>query len=153
MPTDKWGNATWLLFHTLAAQIQEDKFIEKRDLLIEIIVTTCSHLPCPTCTKDASGIIKRANLHNIKNKSDFIEFLRQFHNIVNIKLQKKTYSSEEILTKYNKVNLVQTMQHFINMFSNSSGNMKMIVHSFQRQNFIKLLAPKLQKIAESCHSH
>ena len=96
MPTDKWGNATWLLFHTLAAQIDESKFEKNKNLLIEIITTTCAHLPCPTCTKDASNIIKRGNLHNIKTKSDFVEFLRQFHNIVNIKLHKKSYSAEEI---------------------------------------------------------
>ena len=150
MPTDTWGNATWLLFHTIAAQIQEDKFIENRNLLVEVIVTTCSNLPCPTCTKHASSIIKRANLHNIKTKNDFIEFLRQFHNIVNIKLNKKTYTIDEIKNKYNRIDLVQITQHFINVFSKSSGNMKMIINTFQRQNFIKQLIPKLQKLVENC---
>lgn len=150
MPTDTWGNATWLLFHTIAAQIQEDKFAENRDLLVDVIITTCSNLPCPTCTKDASSILKRANLHNIKNKNDFIEFLRQFHNIVNIKLHKKTYSLDEIENKYNRVNLHQTSEHFINVFSKSSGNMKMIIHTFQRQNFVKQLIPKLEQLIKNC---
>ena len=150
MPTDIWGNATWLLFHTLAAQIDENQFVKNRNLLVEIITTTCAHLPCPTCTKDATNIIKRANLHNIKTKKDFIEFLRQFHNIVNIKLNKKSYSEEEIKTKYNKVNLVNVIQNFVNIFSNPSGNMRMITHSFQQQNFIKQLIPKLQKLAQCC---
>ena len=150
MPTDKWGNATWLLFHTLAAQIDEDKFNNNKIILIDIIVSTCSHLPCPICMNDAKKIISKANITNIQNKTDFIEFLRQFHNIVNIKLGNKTYSEEEIENMYAKINLVNIISQFIQIYSEPSGNMRMIVHSFQRKNFLKNIIPKLNKLITCC---
>ena len=152
MPTNQWGNATWLLFHTLAAQIDEDKFNNNKIILIDIVVSTCSHLPCPICMNDAKNIINKANINNIQNKADFIEFLRQFHNIVNIKLGNKTYSEEEIVNMYDKKNLVNVINHFIQIYSRSSGNMKMIAQSFQRKNFIKSITPKLNKLI-TCSTH
>jgi len=149
MPTKEWGNATWLLFHTLAAQIDETKFAEFKNLLILIITTTCHNLPCPICTQDASNILKKANIHNINTKEDFIEFLRQFHNIVNIKLQQKTFSIEE-LKIYNKIHLINVINNFINLYIKPSGNMKMIINSFQRQNFINQITPKLKLIVKHC---
>lgn len=149
MPTKEWGNATWLLFHTLAAQIDETKFTEFKNSLISIITTTCHNLPCPMCSQDASNILKKANIHNINTKKDFIEFLRQFHNIVNIKLQHKTFSIEE-LKIYDNVHLVNVINNFINLYIKPSGNMKMIINTFQRQNFINQIIPKLKLIIKHC---
>ena len=151
MPTDRWGNATWILFHTIAAQISYNNFEKYKDLLVEVIVTTCNNLPCPTCKDHASNIIKQAKTVNIKKKSDFIEFLRQFHNIVNIKLEKKTYSKEEIDKKYNNLDLVKIMKNFITVFSLPSRNMKMLRHSFHQQNFVKNIKPKLEYIVVNCN--
>ena len=150
MPTKEWGNATWLLFHTIAAQIDETKFKEVRSELIDVIIVTCSHLPCPVCTQDASAILKKAYLHKIKTKDHFIEFLRQFHNIVNIKLDQKTFSKEEIENMYNNNNLITVTNNFVNLYLKPSGNMKMIIHTFQRQNFINKILPILKNIINNC---
>jgi len=152
MPTDIWGNATWILFHTLSVQINSEKFKENKMELIEIIRSICTHLPCPICTADAINILNKAYINNIKTKEDFIEFLRQFHNIVNIKLGKQEFLKEEINKKYTRLNLINIINHFLNIFSKSSGNMKMIAYSFQRQKIIKELKPKLQKILIYCYS-
>ena len=116
MPTDIWGNATWLLFHTLSVQINSKKFEENKMEIIEIIRSICLHLPCHICTSDAKIILNKAYINNIKTKEDFIEFIRQFHNIVNIKLGKQEFLKEEINKKYSTLNLVNIINHFLNIF-------------------------------------
>jgi hypothetical protein len=152
MPTKEWGNITWILFHTLAAQIKESNFSKSRNLLIEFVITTCNHLPCPVCTQDASNILKKANIQNIKTKENFIEFLRQFHNIVNLKLNNKTVSEDEIKNMYKKVHLVNIINNFIQLYAKPSGNMKLIIHSYQRQSYINKTVPILTNLIQQCGS-
>ena len=147
MSTKEWGNITWKFFHTLAAQIKEDKFSEIRDKLIDIVIQTCSHLPCPDCTDHASNkVLKRAYIKNIKTKTHFIEFLRQLHNIVNIKLYKKTYTMEEIKNMYTDVNLYVTTNQFLKIYSKQHYNIRLITHNMHRQKFIQLLIDNLNSI-------
>lgn len=150
MPTKDWGNATWLLFHTIAAQIDETKFEKVKSQLIDVIIDTCDHLPCPMCTQDAGTILKKAYIHKIKTKDHFIEFLRQFHNIVNIKLDQKTFSKEEIKDMYNNMNLITISNNFVNLYLKPTGNMKMIIHTFHRQNFMNKIIPILKNIINNC---
>ena len=126
MSTKEWGNITWKFFHTLAEQINESKFPEVRDKLVNIVTTTCEHLPCPDCSEHATRILKKAYIKNIRTKKHFIEFLRQFHNIVNIKLSKKTYNNEEIKDMYNKNNLTQIIYQLISIYSKPTNNSKMM---------------------------
>ena len=150
MSTKEWGNATWILFHTLAQQIKEDEFIKEKPRLIRFVQSTCAHLPCPVCAADASGIIGRAYIDKIKTKDDFIEFLRQFHNIVNTKLHKPAMSAEEVSSKYKKARLDLVIQNFFNILTVSYGNMKMLIHSYQRQNFIRSQKDYLDSLLSKC---
>ena len=147
MSTKEWGNITWKLFHTLAAQIDEDKFSEVREKLINIVIETCNHLPCPDCSDDASNkILKRASIKNIRTKIHFIEFLRQMHNIVNIKLFKKTFTMEEIKDMYNDVNLGATIQQFIYIYSKPTASPRLMAHNMHKKQFIKSFLLKLNEI-------
>ena len=148
---NEWGNITWALFHTLAVQIDKDKFLQVKDRVIMIITKTCQHLPCPICSKDAGEILKKANIKNVHTKDDLIEFLRQFHNIVNIKLKKKTVEKHELENMYKKNNLVQIINLFIKIYSTSYGNMKMMMHNFHKEQFIKQLLPELKNIIVFCN--
>ena len=100
MSSKIWGTYTWIFFHTLAEKIKEEHFESNRKDFINIIIKTCNHLPCPDCSEHATSTLKKANLENIKTKKHFIEFLRQFHNIVNIKINKKEMSEESIINLY-----------------------------------------------------
>ncbi len=150
MSTKEWGNATWFLFHTLAQQIREEEFSNEKSRLIRFVQNTCSHLPCPVCAADASHIISRAYVDKIKTKDDFIEFLRQFHNIVNTKLDKPAMSAEEVNTKYKKARLDLVIKNFFNLLTVSYGNMKMLIHSYQRQNFIRTQKDYLNSLIPKC---
>ena len=147
---NEWGNITWVLFHTMAAQINEHQFMQVKDTLIMIITKTCQYLPCPTCSKHATDILKKAHIKNIQTKEDFIEFLRQFHNIVNIKLKKNTVSKEKLENMYKKNNLVEIVNLFIKIYTTSYGNMKMMMHNFHKELFIKQLIPEFKKVLSLC---
>ena len=149
---NEWGNITWALFHTLAVQIDKDKFLQVKDKLIMIITKTCQHLPCPVCSKDATEILKKANINNIHTKDDLIEFLRQFHNIVNVKLKKKTMDKQKLENMYKKNNLAEIIQLFIKIYKTSYGNMKLMMHNFHKEQFIKQLQPQLINILTFCKS-
>ena len=147
MSNKEWGNITWKLFHSLAAQINEEKFPEVRDKLINIIVKTCKNLPCPFCADHASNhVLKRAYINNIKTKKHLIEFLRQLHNIVNIKLQKRQLSMTEINDMYTNENLRNTIREFMRLYSIQYHNMRLMSHNMHRQQFLKDLIIDLNSV-------
>ena len=150
MSNKEWGNATWILFHTLAQQIREDEFIKEKDRLIRFIQNTCAHLPCPVCAAHASSVVSRAYINQIKTKEDFIEFLRQFHNIVNTKLNKPAMSAEEVSSKYKRARFDLVIRNFFNTLTVSYGNMKMLIHSYQRQHFIRSQKSYLDSLLSKC---
>jgi hypothetical protein len=146
MSNKEWGNITWKLFHTLAIQLDEKKFEHVKDLVIEIIVDTCRNLPCPICQKDATDLIKKAYLNKITSKKYLIEFLRQFHNIVNIKLHKKNVTETEINNIYKNTNLYNTIQEFIRIYNISYHNLKLNKSDYKKKNFINNFITKINKI-------
>jgi hypothetical protein len=146
MSTKSWGNITWKLFHTLAEQVHESKFPEVRDKLINIIISTCKNLPCPDCAEHATNTLKKSYPRNIKTKKHFIEFLRQLHNIVNIRLHKKTYTNEEIKNMYTNVNINQTINEFIKIYSKNNYSEKMLIHNFHKNMFLKEFTNKIISI-------
>jgi hypothetical protein len=152
MSNQEWGNATWILFHSLAQQITEKAFTTKRLLLIKFVRDTCYHLPCPICSEHASNLLSKSYTNKIQTKDDFIEFLRQFHNIVNHKLNKPILSELEVGEKYKRARLNLVIQNFLNTLSISYGNMKMLIHSFQRQQYIRSQKSFLNEILVQCNT-
>lgn len=143
----EWGNITWKFFHTLAEKIDETKFHEIRDSTISIILEVCENLPCPICKNDAANILKYAYIKNIKTKKHLVEFLRQFHNLVNMKLDKKTYSADEINIMYKDVNLRDVVSNFRHIYMKKKNfNLKLINNNFHKKIFIESLLIKLNNI-------
>lgn len=141
-----WGKITWTFFHTLAEKVDEDKFLEVKKNLIDIIFGICKNLPCPICANSATSILKQAYLNNIKTKQHFIEFLRQFHNIVNIKLSKPQFSRENLQNLYSKNNMNIVSDRFINIFKSKIFNINLITHSMHKDIYIKELIKNLNSI-------
>lgn len=146
MSSKQWGNITWKLFHTLAEKVNEKKFPEVRNTMIKIIVNTCANLPCPQCQEHATNVIKQSYINNIKTKKHYIEFLRQFHNIVNIKLNKKTYSIEEIKNMYINENIYNILLEFKFFYSKTNMAQRMIANNFNKKHFLTTLFNDLNTI-------
>jgi len=147
MSTKKsWGNITWELFHALAEKVDAKKFSEIKPMLINIIILICRHLPCPYCSTHAVSLLNKSYKNKINTKMDFIEFLRQFHNIVNIKLNKSTISEKQLTTMYQNSNLATAIQTFYKKYNYQQYNIRFLHNSFHKNNFLKNLNDDLNKI-------
>lgn len=150
----EWGHITWLLFHTLAEKINENQFASVKDIFIELIKDTCNNLLCPICTSHAVQTLKRANLKLIHTKADMIEFLRQFHNVVNLHLEKPTVEKEFVIKHYKAANLKNIITSFFKIYSHKYGNFE--VNAFHRSNmrniFLKRCKNRLEILGKSCYT-
>ena len=149
MPTNVWGNATWLFFHVLVENVRQENFEKLKPLIIDIIKDTCSHLPCPYCAEDATKIMNQGYIQNIKTQEHLIEFMRQFHNIVNTKLDNKTYTIQEFQKlNYKNYNLMMVINNLFKIYTMKHGIMKLMPYNLQRGYYLKRLQKNIQKFQE-----
>jgi sulfur relay (sulfurtransferase) DsrC/TusE family protein len=154
MSQNVWGPITWMLFHSFAEKINEEHFINIKDKFIIFIKDTCLNLPCPICSNHALEVLKQSNMKLINTKADMIEFLRQFHNIVNIKLDKPIIDKNYVITYYKNVNLYAIIQQFIKAYSHKYGNYE--IKAFQRANdrhlYLKGAITNINIILQCCRT-
>ena len=146
MYKNEWGNITWKFFHTFAECIEDNLFPKIKDKAIDIIICICNNLPCPICQEHATITIQKAYIKKIQTKKHFKEFLRQFHNIVNIKLDKKTYSRSEVENMYKNINIYNVINKFIYIFNKKEFNVKLMTNNLHKSIFIKSFISKINSI-------
>ena len=113
----------------------------------------CDNLPCPICKKDAAAILKYAYTSRIRTKKHLVEFLRQFHNIVNMKLNKNTLNIEEVNNLYKDENFKEVCKEFFIIYQRKGFNIKLITHNFHKQRFLQSLMIKLDEIKPALILH
>jgi hypothetical protein len=137
MSPNTWGPTTWLFLHTIAAKIKEDQFPTIGLKLIFIIIQICSNLPCPECTQHARIFWNKVTTANIKTKTDLINLLFVFHNMVNRRKRYPAFKYDD-LVYYNGKNLIETYNSFARNFT-TKGNMNLINESFHRNMMLSRL--------------
>jgi hypothetical protein len=136
-----WGNNIWYLFHGIAHKIREDKFEFHKHNIIYIIKTICNTLPCPDCSKDATSMLNKIDFNTIRNKNDLKLLLLNFHNAINVKLNKPQFIYASLDSKYNNINIDVLYQN-LNVIYNLNINSPQLMSS----NFHKNLSfPKIQQ--------
>lgn len=135
---EQWGNITWYLFHGLAEKIKENKFLENKNLLIKILKSVCENLPCPECSQHATRMLNDINFENIKSREEFKKFIFKFHNIVNMKLNKKLFTEEELI-KYKSINMSIIFNNFFKIYSINNRSEKMMMFTAFKNVFISNL--------------
>ena len=136
MKKKDWGNAVWLLFHTLAEKIK-DEYTAELPILVTHIVSICNNLPCPDCLQHASKTMAHVNKSTITaNKEALIDFLWKFHNQVNARTKVAAFSKEG-LNKYKQANTMNVVKHFIAIMSATSNNEKTMLYGFHRKLMLK----------------
>ena len=146
MSKKDWGNISWILMHSLAQKVTENKFLDCKQILIKIIFDICNNLPCPDCREHANKLLKTSNINKIYNKKQLISFLCEFHNIVNKKLKKPTKNIEEVEKKYSGAKLNIIVITFFKVYNSVIYNEKMLADSFRRKIFLKKLLEDLIKL-------
>lgn len=137
MSPSYWGPSTWVFMHTLAAKIKEESFPLIGPNLILVLIQICNNLPCPECAKHAKQFWSKVKVSNIKNKTDLINLLFVFHNMVNKRKNNKGFKYENI-NFYETKNVIDTYNIFSRNF-NTRGNMNLINESFHRNMMIASL--------------
>ena len=142
----EWGTYTWIFFHTLAEKIKPELFEAHKEVIINIIIQICNNLPCPDCTNHASNLLNKSFLNNVKKKEHLIEFLRQFHNILNIKLDKKQLSKENIDNKYSNLNVLNTYINMMNHYNSIKTSVRLMNENDRRRTLLREIYNKLLSI-------
>ncbi|MDA9216371.1 Erv1/Alr family FAD-linked sulfhydryl oxidase [bacterium] len=140
-----WGNLCWYLFHSSAYRLKEDR-VDLIPKFINIFINICHNLPCPDCREHSKKILSRVNFRQIKTKESLVNFLFEYHNIVNKKLKKTEYSRKQhdklyqrskldnILKKWNRVIKMESHNQHDMMMSVSKNNMRNKVLDFFKTN-------------------
>jgi len=137
MSPSTWGPPTWIFIHTLAEKIKDSSFDLIGTNLIMFIMKICHNLPCETCSQHAKQFWIKVKIANIKNKTDLINLLFVFHNMVN---KRKRYLPFKYidLQYYKSRNVIETHNQFAKNF-NTKGNMNLINEAFHRNMLLTTL--------------
>jgi hypothetical protein len=136
MKKKEWGNAVWLLFHTLAEKIKPEHTSEL-NILVSHISSICNNLPCPDCQQHATRVMAQANkAYLISSKENLITFLWNFHNDVN-KRTNNAFYPQESLNKYKSANTINVIKNFMHIMSAVTNNEKTMLFGFHRALYMK----------------
>ena len=110
-----WGTPTWLLFHSLAEKVNEEKYKKHYTIVWNFIKEICSSLPCPYCKQHAVNYVNSISISKINTKEKLINTLFVFHNDVNVKTGKSKMNNV-VLYKYKSANLNKILELFMSRF-------------------------------------
>lgn len=145
---ETWGNITWFLLHGLAEKIKETNYKDNKDILIKIIISICNNLPCPDCRDHANLFLKKYNINKCYNKEVLKNYLFEMHNDVNRRTKKKIFDKKDLDIKYSKINIVNVLNHFFNIYNSHSniGAPRMMMYTSLKNVFLKDLKNDIKKI-------
>lgn len=125
-----WGNITWRLFHTMSLRMKDatPDQIYQAVMCIQII---CKNLPCPLCSNEASTLLKKYNLNQIKTLEDFKQFVHNFHNKVNQRLKRPAVEYSELSALHTE-SLNQILNQFFAAYNKIQHNSNMMLYRFHR---------------------
>ena len=129
---EKWGNACWFLFHTLAVKLKP----ERTDLvpkILSLVINVCKNLPCPDCSQHATATLNSLRCNQIKTRDQLMLVLWQFHNMVNKRRKVEFFSIDEYNKKYSNALFDPIVSNFIRVMKGKfPTNERGMLNSMQR---------------------
>ena len=139
MKKQVWGNATWYLFHTIAYKLKPE-FGSEVPIIFNHIKNICNNLPCPNCQEHSTRFLSNVNTPIIiSSQKNLINFLHEFHNIVNKRIGNKIFSKIEHDQMYSRAITNNVIKNFLSIMDQNTNNDKLIMASFHRKRHIKLI--------------
>ena len=144
-----WGPIIWKLIHCLTYKIKDEYFSGQLNFITSTIRNICASLPCPYCAAHAQSFLRKVNFEKIKTKDDLINLFLTFHNHVNKRLKKKTYTREECDKIYNNISFMEVINDYHLYTTNTKSGTKAMLNTFHMKrtnnNFISKIAKQLYK--------
>lgn len=136
MKKQVWGNAIWYLFHTIAYKLKPE-FSSEVPIIFNHIKSICNNLPCPTCQSHATMVLSHINVPLIiSSNENLINFLHEFHNIVNKRIGNREFSKVEHDQIYSRAITNNVIKHFLSIMDQNNNNEKLMTLSFHRKRSV-----------------
>lgn len=132
-----WGHPIWLFFHSLSYKIKESSFPIVGQELLRLIHGVATNLPCPICSDHARDYMKNINFLAIQTKEQFINFLFQFHNSVNVRKGYPLFPREDVDKKYAFAILPAIFLKFEQAYRDKKYNPQHIHDEYVRNRILK----------------
>lgn len=98
--TKEWGPKVWYVMHLFSYKYPENPSNEEKNSAKQFYKSNISLLPCQNCKNSALKYIEN-NPVTVNNKNDLINWVLNFHNFVNKKLNKVEWTRKELDNKFN----------------------------------------------------
>lgn len=92
---NEWGPKLWIILHTFSYNYSENPTHEEIVNAKNFFVSICSLLPCDYCKNHCNEFIK-SNPPRCENRNSLINWVLLFHNNVNRRLHKKTWTRTQL---------------------------------------------------------
>ena len=101
-----WGPHLWFFMHILTFTYPEKPTYHDKRSYADLFANLPNVLPCEECKKHLKQHMTQYPISpHLDSKSNLIKWLIQIHNFANISLGKPTYTVEEVIEKYKKMDL------------------------------------------------
>ena len=99
-----WGPGGWLFLHTISLNYPTNPTYEDKENYKTFFTSLKNVIPCKNCAKHYSENLNNYSLDkSLNSKQDLVKWLIDIHNEVNVKNNKRKYSYDEVINKYNNL--------------------------------------------------
>ena len=135
----RWGAPTWALFHSIPEKLSDKKFGENKTSIIQLIMTICNNLPCPSCSQHATQYMRKVNFNAIHTTEDLKKMLYLFHNSVNERKKYAEFPYDDLTGKYSSLDFNQVVNKFMFHFQQKVYAMNLIAQQISRQKQVVIV--------------
>ena len=139
-----WGEPTWLFLHTMAEKVREERFVEIRAPMLNVLYMVCTNLPCPTCAEHAKSYMDSLNFNAIQSKQKLKEFFWNFHNMLNAKKGFPLQTFPDVEAKYARAYTRLVIHNFVLSFDKRRSNAHILANDFYRRRISGVVREWLQ---------
>ncbi len=111
----KWGNITWVMLHTFTVKIKNNIVISNISDIKDFLYLVINNLPCTFCVQKSNKYLNK-HISSIIDKPSLILFMYNFHNMVNLDLNKQQFDYL-LIDRYYLTNRKEIFNLFNNLTS------------------------------------
>ena len=140
-----WGPIYWRLIHVIVFALPDDVVVSEKLEIVSILKSICVNIPCPTCQEHATAFMNRIRWTLVRNKWDFLKLLNDFHNSVNKRLKKKSFTLEESIALISQLDTKVVCKDFVIISSKRPQGMSLFGMQSKQSNSVTRICAFIKK--------